>query len=183
MFRRSDSRTRDDGFTLIELLVVVAIIAILTAIVTVGVMGALKDSRDKKRIAGLEQVKLALEVYRNAHGSYPVRGTSLASGGCAATVPSKWSGHGTSYGDCSEYIVGLGNILTLPVDPNNDQYGYIYQSNGSAFKLLAYRVVESESVDSRNHPYVRYPNGCSEEISGYVLNTYSVYGGEAAKCW
>ncbi len=59
------------GFTLIELLVVISIIGILMAISFVGFTQSRKSARDTKRKADLEQIRSALEIYRNDQKTYP----------------------------------------------------------------------------------------------------------------
>ena len=63
---------KQKGFTLIELLVVIAIIGILAAVVLVSLNSARERGRDAKRLADLEAVRLALEVYADQNlGVYP----------------------------------------------------------------------------------------------------------------
>lgn len=59
------------GFTLIELLVVIAIIGILASVVLASLQTAREKSRDTKRIADVNQIKLALELYNDTNGAYP----------------------------------------------------------------------------------------------------------------
>lgn len=68
---------KNKGFTLIELLVVIAIIGILASIVLASLNSARQKSRDAKRMADLQQIKLALELYFDANNTYPV-GTNLS---------------------------------------------------------------------------------------------------------
>lgn len=62
---------RNRGFTLIELLVVIAIIGILTGIILVGLDSSRKMGRDTKRVADVNNIALALELYYNKNRSYP----------------------------------------------------------------------------------------------------------------
>ncbi len=64
------------GFTLIEILVVIGIIAILSGIVMAKLGGSSANTRDAKRQADLKMLGVALEVYFNQNGSYPVCSTS-----------------------------------------------------------------------------------------------------------
>lgn len=59
------------GFTLIELLVVVGIMVILAAIGVVSYRSANIRARDGRRQADLEQVRVALELYRSDNPGYP----------------------------------------------------------------------------------------------------------------
>lgn len=69
---------RNKGFTLIELLVVIAIIGILSSVVLASLNSAREKSRDAKRVSDIKQVQLALELYYDANGQYPVAITSLS---------------------------------------------------------------------------------------------------------
>jgi len=67
------------GFTLIELLVVIAIIGILASIVLASLNTARKKSRDARRIADLNQIRLANELYFDSNsGSYAATIAALA---------------------------------------------------------------------------------------------------------
>jgi prepilin-type N-terminal cleavage/methylation domain-containing protein len=59
------------GFTLIELLVAVAIVMVLGVLAMVNYGGAQKKARDGRRLSDLEKIRVALELYRQALGTYP----------------------------------------------------------------------------------------------------------------
>ena len=60
------------GFTLIELLVVIAIIGLLSTLSVIALNSARSKARDAKRISDVKQMQVALEMYYNDMGDYPV---------------------------------------------------------------------------------------------------------------
>ena len=65
-------RSNQKGFTLIELLVVIAIIGILSSVVLASLNTAREKARDVRRIADINSIQLALELYFDENDSYPI---------------------------------------------------------------------------------------------------------------
>lgn len=63
-------RMKKKGFTLIELLVVIAIIGILATIASISMGSARKKARDSKRVADINQMKTAMELWYNDKEKY-----------------------------------------------------------------------------------------------------------------
>lgn len=128
---------KKQGFTLIELLVVIAIIGVLASVVLASVNTARAKSRDARRISDFKQIQLALELYYDTNNQYPIG--SQGSG--------VWSSHAPVYGNNDNYIVGLAPtyIPILPRDPRYDEggQGYLYNSNGTDYSLLAHATMET----------------------------------------
>jgi len=127
-----------EGFTLVELLVVIAIIGLLASIVLVSLNTARAKARDSRRISDLKQLQLAIEMYYDDYGQYPMpcRGWSV------------WSGHCPDYGNCdTNYIQGVvpTYISVLPIDPRWDTsyYGYLYNSNGTDYMIITHGSMET----------------------------------------
>lgn len=59
------------GFTLVELLVVIAIISVLATLLLLQLGVARSKARDAKRIADINQVRSAMELYFDDNGRYP----------------------------------------------------------------------------------------------------------------
>jgi general secretion pathway protein G len=75
------------GFTFVELLVVITIIGVLASIGVVTYSSANKKSRDGKRMADVEQIRAALEMYRADNDAYPATLGALQTGGYMQTLP------------------------------------------------------------------------------------------------
>ena len=75
------------SFTLIEILVVVTIIGLLTAIGSSSYTLFNKQSRDSKRKTDLENIRMAVEMYRSDLGYYPDVLTDLTSGSYMSSIP------------------------------------------------------------------------------------------------
>jgi type II secretion system protein G len=106
------------GFTLIELLVVIAIIGILSSIVIASLNTARVKARNTKRLADMNQLIKAIEMYHTDNGFYPTCGvadycTSTGSGG---------------YVNLNTLNIVPTYMSKIPQDPSNvsGQYGYYY---------------------------------------------------------
>lgn len=82
------------GFTIVELLIVVVVIGILAAIVTVAYTGIQSAARDSSRIATLNQLQKAIELYYVANGQYPaiIHGLGYESTSACSSLTENW-GH------------------------------------------------------------------------------------------
>lgn len=140
-----------------------AIMGILVSIAYVSFGQARAQARDDVRQADLQQLQLAIELYKSENGQYPEMG-------CRDTNSESWVGrgpHSSGWGnnnDCPEYIVGLvpKYLPALPEDPSREfqnNRGYIYRTinNRQDYKLLAHLVVEAKFVEDFDHPLARCP--------------------------
>src|SRR3989338_5975883 len=100
------------GFSLLELLVAIAIAAVVAgAILSLIGQGPGRYARDARRKSDLEQVRSALELYRNSNTTYPPCNGGTAN--CAvssANIPALTSSY----------------INPMPDDPLNTTRDYIY---------------------------------------------------------
>jgi len=114
------------GFTLVELLVVVTIISVLASIAAVSYSRFIKQSRDARRKTDIEQVRAAIELFRNFNGAYP---TSQASPGLAFGVG--------ALNDAAA-VPTIQYMSKIPADPMPTPYKYYYTSTGSTYSLCVY---------------------------------------------
>jgi prepilin-type N-terminal cleavage/methylation domain-containing protein len=147
-------KEKEKGFTLIELLVVIATIGVLASVVLVASRIVQAKARDSQRKANLLQVSKALELYLNDNGTYP------STGGQWWGVTSLYGSHATS--GSNGYIPNLAPqyLQSLPRDPLTNRGGgtsfcntagywsYLYNSNGTDYKLIAHCVPESYPTDN-----------------------------------
>lgn len=128
-------RKKNSGFTLIELLVVVAIIGLLASIVLTSLNTARGKARDALRKSSFGQIRTALELYYDAHGTYQVANSGWTGCGCG------WF----AYEDGALYITAVSRILynekmfskQIVDDPSAAVPGYmIYVCNGGASYAL-----------------------------------------------
>lgn len=112
------------GFTLIELIVSITIIAVMTVVAAVSFTGVGKKARDGRRIADLQKIGIALEIFKqqNVGGSYPSTGTYST-----VLVPNF--------------------IQSLPKDPKTGS-SYVYSASGYTYSVCA--TVEDIGSTSTN---------------------------------
>lgn len=128
------------GFSLIELLVVIAIIGLLSSVVLVSINKTRAKARDSKRVADLQQIMKALELYYSDHQSIPSCSDPGYVGGCDLTGwPTASSSLDTSLdGHFMEFLVSGGYISAIPKDPLNQFNGgsgnfYILTQSGAVY--------------------------------------------------
>lgn len=131
------------GFTLIELLVVIAIIGLFAAAIFVSLASARARSRDARRKADLNQIRVAVELYVATNGTLPGssgQGNCNNAGGCNST-------------DVEPWIPGMDQqyIGTLPVDPSNGAtYRYRYRPNAGTGDYEIDAPVETDYLSAQN---------------------------------
>lgn len=146
-YQRSNVRSR--GFTLIELLVVITVIGFLLTVAFVAFENARSKARDAKRVANIDQIRKALDLYFNSQGSYPIVGSpGIALGTdnydvlCSGTTDSGFKG---DISDC-------GLNATLYVDHVPKAFGvvsddvYSYEGTANDYTLTFYLEKKVEAL-------------------------------------
>ncbi len=165
------------GFTLIELLVVIAIIGLLSSVVLASLNTARARGRDARRLSDLQQVQIALELYRSDNGGYPA-------------TPNLGDGEGGYYRDCGGFHTLTGPsgwvpnlaptyIKELPAEPlkpfltGYDCYRYI--SDGKSYMVMA-GTDETYSAAKNPSPRLIQPAGNFAKYSPDPLTTVTAPG-------
>lgn len=118
------------GFTLVEMIIVIAIISLLSTIGTSSYTNVLRNARDTKRKADLNEFVKAIKLYQVHHRNGPAEvgycQSSIGNdpGPCPPTSPTYQWERNQSWID----LVDGGYLEELPVDPvNNTTYYYYYE--------------------------------------------------------
>jgi len=115
------------AFTLIELLVVIAIIGLLATISVVALSNARAKARDTKRVADVNQVQTALELFFNDKGRYP-----------ATEEFNSGSLYSTSTNGTTTYMAAIPAAATPPdgnCSTSTNPFGYICVYCGDSYTL------------------------------------------------
>lgn len=139
------------GFTLIELLVAIAVMSLLVGIVAFALRGAQKAGRDTRRKSDLEQVRAALEFYRDSCGTYPA---SLSFGG---------SLNGTGTGNCTGSFM---EKVPQDIAASSRVYSYRYISGTNDYYICA-------SLEDAPNPAMNVSNcnSCGSVACNYILTS------------
>lgn len=116
---------KNKGFTLIELLVVIAIIGVLSSVVLASLNTARMKARDARRLAEIQQLQLALDLYYDEHEYYPQSSWLFS-------YSSSWKNN------TNTLATALSSFMkNLPTDPTNQStppynsgLSYAYYSTG-----------------------------------------------------
>ncbi|MBX4192073.1 prepilin-type N-terminal cleavage/methylation domain-containing protein [Candidatus Parcubacteria bacterium] len=128
------------GFTLIELLVVIAIIGILASVIIANVSGSKSKGRDAKRVADIKNIQVALELYYNDNGFYPLTVVSMVptyipiepKDPTDNTTPYKYSAVST--------IAGGNACVTTPSNRNKYHLAAVMENNSQSNTALGQDV-------------------------------------------
>ncbi len=183
---RSIYTKHNNGFTLIELLVVIAIIGLLASVVMVSLNNARVKARDAKRIADINQLVKAVELYAQDHnGQCPQTDDPIVNGGAA--VPPQ-AGCGWCNRWCWLKDTLKPYLSSMPKDPVNDNNTYYYYYNcpsvmGSQYFGFGASVFEEASTRAKlSKANGVYPNGYElGSAVNYCLGKYT--GANASWHW
>lgn len=134
-------KRRRKGFTLIELLVVIAIIGVLASIVLASLNTARRKSRDTRRVADMNQARLALQLYYDSNRVYPATGATLAPTYIALWPTDPVSGVAYPYIPLQGSAVGAGNATCTTTVGGTCQYFH----TGAAVEEMTISAINSSA--------------------------------------
>ena len=144
---------KQKAFTLIELLVVMAIIGTLASVVLASLNTAREKARDSRRLAEMQQIVRALELYYDENGRYP----SSDYDGCGG-----WDVGNADYPLISG---GLGNAMPNPPEDttvNGNCTGYRYYrysagAGGCDASRGSFYVLGVVNIETTGRPHPNSP--------------------------
>ena len=124
------------GFTIVEMLVVITVIAILAAVVTVGYGSVQENARDQARISDLEQIRLALNLYKQDHGSYPGEEDFTDVVQSFGLDAADMRGVSYVYDNSATCVTGQYNVVTLRATMENESNGNLTEQRSRCSDLV-----------------------------------------------
>lgn len=135
MRNRSKHRKGEAGFTLVEVMVTMVILGLLTVGVVINVVPILGKTRVQAAQINIASLSTALEQYRVDMGAYPDTLEEL---------------HAQTSGDNdARYRVG-GYIGSVPLDPWDNEYQYMYPGEHGAYDLSSFGADGEEGGEDLN---------------------------------
>jgi prepilin-type N-terminal cleavage/methylation domain-containing protein len=151
------------GFTLIELLIVIAIIGVLSSIILNSITQPVGSRvRDTKRVAEVNNVAKALELYYLDNGYYPACNTPGYPGGCdLVNFMNMGINADSSLDNIFVHFLTIGKYLPNdPIDPTNSIstnsfYGYGVNSEFPLGSGIRYEYIVGSLLEDPNYPALK----------------------------
>ncbi len=150
---------RERGMTLVQTIIIIGIIAVLSSVVLANISDARKKARDKERVSDLQQIQLALRMYKDLRNTYPTYddGVVIGKGGgiddllrpyLPVILKDKMQEVVIDDKKIFELAYAMNLVPPSEPSPNDVTYGYVYDSNfdcpvaGNGKKVLYAKSME-----------------------------------------
>ena len=155
------------GLSLIEILVVIAMIGILISIAVPLYDNALKKGRDSRRKKDIAQIQNALQLYYLDYKTYPpgLPGQNFGWAGEIEGGICSFPGNG----DVKDALINGGYIQTLPQDPLNPVYHYVYNKVDDTHYNLG-SILENTKDKDYNYLY-GFMTPCGFQMPRYFVTS------------
>ena len=178
------------GFTLIELLVVIAIIGTLASVVLASLNSAREKARDAARIAQIDEISKALELYYSEYGYYP----QIQHGQGTETACNPNTGN---YGHCDRLLTLTTELAPyISIDPTSlsqatqGDYYYSYASQSGddwkSYGIMVYLETNAGADDggfyANAYESGSNPRYCSSQYSGADAGWFTKSGAWSQRC-
>lgn len=130
-------RSAAKGFTLIELLVVLVILGLLAGLIGPQVMKYVGSSKRKTAHLQIEDLSVALDLYRLELGRYPNTDEGLSALVSAPPGSEYWNG---------PYL----RESSVPLDPWGNPYHYRFPGRNGRYELISLGADNAEGGDGEN---------------------------------
>lgn len=151
-----------NAFTVVELVVVVVVIAIIASITVVAYTTVQRDARDTSRIAKVQDIADALELYYLNNGRYPQirHGLGNETSGCVSGDTSVNWGHCNRLKELTDQIAPYMNVDPTSLSQGTQgNYFYSYASQGGVDNWQTYGLVVFLEGDKGANDGGIYANG------------------------
>lgn len=176
-------RTRPAGFTLIELLIVISVLALLASVGSVSYDSVRQYARDVKRVADMDSLQTALELFYQDQFTYPA--DAVPGGG--GTVLGSPNAVVLDAGGFADVFTGKPYLAPVPANPAPGGAAYLYRSfnaDGSdCDRTPCARYVVSFAVDGNIGDLAAGPHAVGSEGIDADASGQLVGGFRGADTW
>lgn len=163
------------GFTLVEAIITIAIIGLLALTAVTALSAGRQRSRDAKRVAAIDQINKALEVYYLQNGIYPTTinpGQNLSAGSTVYLSPVPSNPTPRNDGSCTT------NDFTYSVKGGNSDYNLVF-CLGTASGRFSSGLNACSAAGCNNYQ----PNTVSSLLVWYRADWLNLNDGDGVASW
>ena len=144
MLKKQSKKKKAKAFTLPELLIVITIIFLLVGVVYISMQPNKSKSRDAKRVAEINSIRTALQMYYMDHGKYPKSTPQEEWCSIEGEVAGRPQCHdGSFYNKIRPYLAEIPGDPLFPTTEEGKIYSYQYRSTSSGDGYILHTDLET----------------------------------------